>query len=123
MERELLELRKQIANANAAANAQQYISQQQSPSNHGSQPITMAFNAAPRVAHANSTTIPTDDFLRPHEAVASLLDLRSGLDSSAFLRSPGRHMIMHKTIGDASISPDKITELFNRFVDTRFNVG
>lgn len=43
------------------------------------------------------------------EAVASLLDLRSGFDSSNYMRS-GNQL---KRIEDVMVVPEKVTELFN----------
>ncbi|WEW58953.1 hypothetical protein PRK78_004421 [Emydomyces testavorans] len=115
MERELIELRKQIANANAATTAQHYVSQHQSPSTHGPSPMPLSYNTTPRTAHQSSVTISGDDLMKPHEAVASLLDLRSGLEPSSFLRSPSGKVIMHKRIEDVTISPERATELFSGF--------
>jgi len=44
------------------------------------------------------------------EAVASLLDLRSGFDSSNYMRNGGPQI---KRIEDVMIVPEKATELFN----------
>lgn len=44
------------------------------------------------------------------EAVASLLDLRSGFDGSNYMRN-GNHQF--KRIEDVIVVPEKVTELFN----------
>lgn len=49
------------------------------------------------------------------EAVASLLDLRSGFDGSNFMRNGNQPM---KRLEDVMIAPDKVTELFNLYAMT-----
>ncbi|KAI1951851.1 hypothetical protein LOZ57_001263 [Ophidiomyces ophidiicola] len=115
MERELIELRKQIANVNAAANSQQFVSHQHSPSSRGSPPMPISYTTTPRTVNQSSAMLPADDYMRPHEAVASLLDLRSGLDSSSYIRSSSGQSIPQKRIEDVSISAEKVAELFDRF--------
>ncbi|KMP04662.1 Zn(II)2Cys6 transcriptional activator [Coccidioides immitis H538.4] len=115
MERELIELRKQIANANAAANAHHFISQHQSPTQASPPPLSMTYGPAMRAVPQNSALFSADEYMRPHEAVASLLDLRSGLDSSNFLRSPSGQVAMQKRIEDVSVSQEKVGDLFGRF--------
>lgn len=52
-----------------------------------------------------------DQYMGSHEAVASLLDLRSGFDGSSYMRN-GNQL---KRIEDVIIAPDRVTELFNLF--------
>lgn len=124
MEREIIELRKLIANSNAAAAAAataQYLPQHQqisSPLNQTSPSVQMSYGTSPRSVNQTPTNnmAAAEEYMRPHEAVASLLDLRSGLDSSHFLRSPNSQLAMFKRIEDVSIAPEKVTELFSRWV-------
>jgi hypothetical protein len=44
------------------------------------------------------------------EAVASLLDLRSGFDGSNYMRNGNQQF---KRLEDVMIAPEKVTELFN----------
>ncbi|OJD28401.1 hypothetical protein ACJ73_00179 [Blastomyces percursus] len=116
MEREIIELRRQIANANAAANAQQQHQQHQSSAStkHDSS-ISTPFSSSQRNMYQPSRGLTGDQNMGSHEAVASLLDLRSGLDSSSFLRSPSGQIVMTKRLEDVSVAPERVTELFSLF--------
>jgi hypothetical protein len=93
MEREIIELRKQIANANTSL-----------------KPQTASGN---QDASSISTTIApsgmADQFMGPHEAVASLLDLRSGFDGLNYIRNGSPQF---KRIEDVMVVSDRVTELF-----------
>ncbi|PGH02155.1 hypothetical protein AJ79_07701 [Helicocarpus griseus UAMH5409] len=121
MEREIIELRRQIANVNAAANAQQQHQQHQQqhqstpPVKQDSSSISTPFNPSQRNVYHPATELGEDQYMGSQEAVASLLDLRSGLDSSHFLRSPGSQLVMTKRIEDVSVTPERVTELFSLF--------
>lgn len=52
--------------------------------------------------------------MRPYEAVASLLDIRSGVDSSGFLRSPNSQIVASKRLEDVTIAPDRVAEIFSQ---------
>lgn len=74
-----------------------------------------------QISPRNTHQMPADmaaaeEYMRPHEAVASLLDLRSGLDSSNYMRNPDGQIIMPKRIEDVTVIPEKVTELFSRSV-------
>ena len=123
MEREIIELRKLIANSNAAAAAAanaQYIPHHQisSPLTQTSPSVPMSYGASPRSVNQTPTSniAAAEEYMRPHEAVASLLDLRSGPDSSHFLKSPSSQLAIFKRIEDVSITPERVTELFSRLV-------
>lgn len=134
MEREIVELRKMIANNNAAAAATatatasaQYMPHHQqapSPMAQGSPPVPIAYGTSPQgVNQTPANMTAAEEYMRPHEAVASLLDLRSGLDSSHFLRSPNGPFLISKRIEDVSISPERVTELFSRSVFLLFQTS
>ncbi|KKZ66055.1 hypothetical protein EMCG_08168 [[Emmonsia] crescens] len=114
MEREIIELRRQIANANATANAQQQH-QSSSSTKQESPSISTPFNSSQRNMYQPSAGLAGDQYMGSHEAVASLLDLRSGLDSSNFLRSPSGQIVMTKRLEDVSVAPERVTELFSLF--------
>ncbi|EEH10988.1 C6 zinc finger domain-containing protein [Histoplasma capsulatum G186AR] len=117
MEREIIELRRQIANANAAANAQQQHQQHQHSSsiNQGPSSISTPFSSSQRNIYQTSTGLSGSQYMGSHEAVASLLDLRSGLDSSSFLRSSSSQVAMAKRLEGVSLAPERVTDLFSQF--------
>ncbi|EDN08000.1 hypothetical protein HCAG_04510 [Histoplasma mississippiense (nom. inval.)] len=117
MEREIIELRRQIANANAAANAQQKHQQHQHSSsiNQGPSSISTPFNSSQHNIYQTSTGLSGSQYMGSHEAVASLLDLRSGLDSSSFLRSSSSQVAMAKRLEGVSLAPERVTDLFSQF--------
>jgi Fungal specific transcription factor domain len=96
MEREIIELRKQIANATAANVS---LPSQATP---GKQE---AYHTPPGMSAA-------DQYMGSHEAVASLLDLRSGFEGSSYMRN-GNHQF--KRIEDVMVAAERVTELFKLF--------
>ena len=114
MEREIIDLRKQIAN-NSQANNTAPISQQQQQQQ---QPLQSAHvtpkqepsHVSPAGAYQTPSVISSDQYMGSQEAVASLLDLRSGFDGSNYMRN-GNHQF--KRIEDVIVVPEKVTELFN----------
>lgn len=56
------------------------------------------------------SAISTDQYMGSQEAVASLLDLRSGYDGSNYMRNGNQQF---KRIEDVMVVPEKVTELFN----------
>ncbi|KAJ5132225.1 hypothetical protein N7448_006383 [Penicillium atrosanguineum] len=111
MEREIIELRKQIATGSpvpAINQQQQHISSGQlTPKQESSQ-------VSPAGVYQTQTpsALSTDQYMGSQEAVASLLDLRSGFDSSNYMRNGGTQI---KRIEDVMVVPEKATELFNLF--------
>lgn len=103
MEREIVELRKQLA------------TQQASPvKTDASSMSTPAANQGGNLYHANSGL--AQQFMASDEAVASLLDLRSGSGfdaSSSYLRSPRTQLPLLKVIEDVELTQDRVVELFN----------
>ncbi|PLB34319.1 putative C6 transcription factor (Leu3) [Aspergillus candidus] len=99
MEREIIELRKQIATqSNNSSQAQQTPKQESSS------------QVSPAVYHTPSAM--SDQYMGSHEAVASLLDLRSGFDGSGYMRNGNAHF---KRIEDVVVVPDRVAELFDLF--------
>ena len=78
----------------------------------------------PEVAQTTATTygptpsqVQLDQWNGSQEAVASLLDLRSGFDgSNGYSRSPKGKMTQMKRIEDVSVTPEKVAEIFSQYV-------
>jgi hypothetical protein len=106
MEREIIELRRQIANANST-NAS-LKSQHGPPGKHEASAISTPMSAG--AMYQTPTPLSTDQYMGSHEAVASLLDLRSGYDGANYMRN-GSHQF--KRIEDVMVATDRVNELFN----------
>jgi hypothetical protein len=66
-------------------------------------------------ASAYASTVPIDEWNGSHEAVAGLLDLRSGVDSSTgYTRSPSGPLATSKRIEDVVVGNERVVELFQR---------
>lgn len=110
MEREIIELRKQIANVQANATTSM---PQQPPSIQSSQHTPKqepSSHVSPAGVYHTPSGMSADQYMGSHEAVASLLDLRSGFDSSNYMRN-GSHNF--KRIEDVVVVPERVTELFD----------
>ncbi|KAL2814543.1 hypothetical protein BDW59DRAFT_154346 [Aspergillus cavernicola] len=113
MEREIIELRKQIATVHTTA-----VGPQSQP--HGlptAQQTPKQENSSSQVSPAGVYQTPaamstTDQFMGSHEAVASLLDLRSGFEGSNYMRNGSHHF---KRIEDVAVVPERVAELFDLF--------
>lgn len=124
MEREIIELRRQIASVGSGSNAsqpsqqpQQQQQQQQQPQISQSQTETSSISTPLGNAQTNMyrpAAQGVDQFMGSHEAVASLLDLRSGFDNSSYLRNADGQIIIPKRIEDVSVSPDRVVEIFKQ---------
>lgn len=106
MEREIIELRKQIATVQAGAMPQ--------PQSASLPPVQTpkqetASQVGSGVYHTPSA-MSADQYMGSHEAVASLLDLRSGFDGSNYMRNGNHHF---KRIEDVAVVPERVTELFH----------
>ena len=100
MEREINELRRQLA------------CQQSSPIAHGlSIKTTVSDTASPKISNIPSHL---DQYINSEEAVASLLDLRSGVDGVSHLRSPNGQPHPIRRLESVTLSQDQVQELFNR---------
>lgn len=104
MEREIIELRRQIAHANATnASLKAQITPKQDAPTTISTPL-------PGTMYQTPTPLSTDQYLGSHEAVASLLDLRSGFDGAGYMRTGSQQF---KRIEDVMVATDRINELFS----------
>ncbi|KAL9631657.1 MAG: hypothetical protein Q9164_005768 [Protoblastenia rupestris] len=96
MEREIEELKRQLA------------SQQASP-------------AIPQIKTEPSSSLSQlpsqmDTFMGSEDhAVASLMDLASGQEGGSFMRSPNARLLMSRRLGDVVLSQDQVHELFQIF--------
>ncbi|GLI73685.1 hypothetical protein PoHVEF18_001905 [Penicillium ochrochloron] len=109
MEREIIELRKQIATANSGPGT--YPQQPQLAAGQVT-PKQESNQVSPAGVYQTPSALSTDQYMGSQEAVASLLDLRSGFDGSNYMRN-GNHQF--KRIEDVMVVPEKVTELFNLF--------
>jgi hypothetical protein len=99
MEREITELKRQLA--------------QLTNNGRTKGPVT-ASNLYPGTS-TYASTAPLDQWNGSHEAVAGLLDLRSGVDSSTgYARSPSGQLAASKRIEDVVVSNERVAELFQR---------
>lgn len=57
------------------------------------------------------------------EAVASLMDLRSGLEGGSFLRSPNAQILPSRRIDDVVLLYDRIRDLFQQCVTHLVNLN
>ncbi|KAJ5590551.1 hypothetical protein N7450_004523 [Penicillium hetheringtonii] len=107
MEREIIELRKQIASTSTSTpHAQPPLpAGQLTPKQESNQ-------VSPAGVYQTPSALSTDQYMGSQEAVASLLDLRSGFDGSNYMRNGNQQM---KRLEDVMIAPEKVTELFNMF--------
>jgi hypothetical protein len=110
MEREIIELRKQIATANSGPGT--YPQQPQLAAGQVT-PKQESNQVSPAGVYQTPSALSTDQYMGSQEAVASLLDLRSGFDGSNYMRN-GNHQF--KRIEDVMVVPEKVTELFNLYV-------
>ncbi|EGE01632.1 C6 zinc finger domain-containing protein [Trichophyton equinum CBS 127.97] len=118
MEREIIELRRQVvsANANVQFLAQQQQQQQQHlnmpAASHLPVPSSMPYSPSTSSMRPQQADQASADYMKPHEAVASLLDLKSGGD---YLRSPPGNIIDVRRLEDVTVPLDRTAELFTRF--------
>ncbi|KAI4120252.1 MAG: hypothetical protein LQ338_007154 [Usnochroma carphineum] len=101
MEKEIQELRRQLANQ---------------PSSPSAPPPPIkappSDTASPRVSSIPSQL---DQYINSEQAVSSLLDLRSGIDGSSQRRSPNRQFRPSRRLEGITLSHDQVQELFHRF--------
>ncbi|KAL3472219.1 hypothetical protein BJX99DRAFT_235947 [Aspergillus californicus] len=110
MEREIIELRKQIATTGAGPTSQTHglVTAQQTPKQENS-----SSQVSPAGVYQTPSAMSTaDQFLGSHEAVASLLDLRSGYDGSNYMRNGSQHF---KRLEDVAVGLERVAELFDLF--------
>ena len=100
MEREIVELKMQLS------------SQQASPTIPTPQIKTSASaTASPTIPLMQSSL---DQYIGSQEAVASLMELRSGIDTGAFLRSPKGHTLPSRRLENVVLAFDHVRDLFDQ---------
>ncbi|KAF9884036.1 hypothetical protein FE257_002374 [Aspergillus nanangensis] len=114
MEREIIELRKQIATVHTGSSGPPPSQLPQLSSSIPTAQHTPKPEPSSQVSPAvyNTPSMSSDHYMGSHEAVASLLDLRSGFDGSNYMRNGSHHF---KRIEDVVVVPDRVTELFDLF--------
>ena len=102
MERELLELRRQLATqvSSSPAGQQLHYVNETRPSPTLSAPI--------RIPSA------LDQYMGSEEAVASLLDLKSGQDGGSFLRSPNGQVRPSRRLENVLLTEERIIDLYHQ---------
>ena len=101
MEREIVELRHQLAG------------QQNSPTVQ--QGLLSSFRVNGLTTSTGAPQLPSslDLYMGSQDAVASLLDLKSGLEGGSFMRSPNGQARPSRCLEDVILTDDRIQELFN----------
>ena len=101
MEREIVELRHQLAG------------QQNSPIVQ--QGLLSPFRVNGLTTSTGAPQLPSslDLYMGSQDAVASLLDLKSGLEGGSFMRSPNGQARPSRCLEDVILTDDRIQELFN----------
>ena len=103
MEREIIQLRRQIA------------SQQQSSPIAQHTPAISVTTVTAESPSMYQTPSAHEQYRGSQEAVASLLDLRSGNDGAAYLRNTNGQAAMTWRIEEVSLTQDRVRELFNQY--------
>lgn len=106
MEREIVQLRRQLASQQSGS-----PTTLQTPSIS----IPSVKTESPNVYQSPSTH---EQYMGSQEAVASLLDLRSGHDGAAYLRNTNGQAAMFRRIDDVALTLDRVRDLFNLYVNT-----
>ncbi|CAD6593619.1 MAG: hypothetical protein ASARMPRED_007738 [Alectoria sarmentosa] len=101
MEREIVELRRQLG-----------LQQAPPPTTGPTIKASLSTSASPTISHLPAHM---DQYMGSEEAVASLMDLRSGLEGGSFLRSPNAQLLLTRRIGDIVLTHDRVQELFQHF--------
>lgn len=101
MERELLELRKQLASQTSSPTAQQLA-------------FAMDVKASPTITVTSQALPIMDQYMGSEEAVASLLDLRSGLEGRSFMRSPHGQVRPSRRVENVLLNHERIQDLFQQ---------
>ncbi|KAL9019286.1 MAG: hypothetical protein Q9185_003460 [Variospora sp. 1 TL-2023] len=100
MEKEIQDLRRQLANQQSSPSAPP-SSVKQPPSD----------TASPKISSIPSQL---DQYIDSEQAVNSLLDLRSGLDGSAHIRSPSGQLRPSRRLEGITLSNSQVQDLFHR---------
>ena len=102
MEREIIELRRQLASQKSSANTEPQMIK-----------ASMSLCGSPILSQLPPTL---DQYMGSQEAVASLLDLRSGLDGGSYVRSPGGQVHPSRRIEGLMLISERIRDLFQQYV-------
>lgn len=102
MEREIIELRKKLASQEASPITEEL-----------SIKASMSSPASPSLSSLHPTL---DQYMGSQEAVASLMDLRSGLEGGSYLRSPNPQLIPSRRLEECVLQFDRIQELYQMYV-------
>jgi hypothetical protein len=119
MEREIVELRNQLAAQAAVHSPGQSQRQPQQMLAPALGLSTNGGNGNPFGQNMPQIQSNLDQYMGSSEAVASLLDLKSGVDSGAFPRSPNGLVRSSRIIEDVHLVPDRVKELFDMWVPRR----
>ncbi|KAI9781289.1 MAG: hypothetical protein M1839_006082 [Geoglossum umbratile] len=140
MEREILELRRQLASAQGQPSPVDDMIHQSSVTADGSlpnyplNPASTSYPSGLDLAHTSPDMVNSqttglyqthvkEPYMGPHEAVASLLDLRQGYDaSSSYLLSPNGANVTRK-LEDVGLAGDAISKLFNQPADHYYTLS
>lgn len=115
MEREIVELRRQLARQQQPPNSSASPSRAdpQLPPAIKAPPPGDSASASPTLSQLPSAL---DQYMGSQEAVASLMDLRSGLEGGSFLRSPSGHILPSRRIEGVVLIYDRVRDLFRQYV-------
>ena len=102
MEREIVELRRQLAG--------------QQPSPTIAEPSIKPSFSTPASPKIPKLPPQINQYMGSEEAVASLMDLRSGLEGGSFLRSPNAQLLLTRRLGDVILTHDRVKDLFHQYV-------
>ena len=101
MERELVELRRQLASQSSSPATQQV-------------PFVNEKKMVPISPITTQMHPIMDQYLGSEEAVASLLDLRSGLEGGSLARSPNRPVRPSRRLENVLLSDEQIRDLYQQ---------
>ena len=104
MEREIIELRAQLAG----------MSQQPSP-------VASAPLIRTPKDMATQNVFPVNQDMDSGEAVASLMDLAHGAEAGSFMKSPNAQLLFSKRLGDIALSQDQVQDLFEMYAVLTFS--
>ena len=110
MEKELSELRAQLSK-----------SQQASPITTQYPPIknSTSTSVSPTLPHMQSSI---DQYIGSQEAVASLLDLRSGLEGGSYLRGSNGNMLPSRRLEGVTLGHERVRQLFYQSVMSLYSM-
>lgn len=107
MEREILDLRRQLA------------SQQSSPTSTAPPQIKPSLSAptSPTLSNLPPHRPPQmDQFMGSEEAIAGLMDMRYGSEGAPYRKSPNGQLLPSRQIGNVALPHEQVEELFQQYV-------